>query len=65
MQRKKLENDEFFDEKRIRVCMGTMFLSAWNYIAKNEHTFALPLLIHYSSIDKASFLDINDQNQFQ
>ena len=54
MQREKLAHDEFFDEKKIRVVMGAMFLKAWTYVAENEHTFDLPLLIHYSSIDKAS-----------
>lgn len=34
--------------------MGSMFLKAWTYIAANEHTFNLPVLIHYSSIDKVS-----------
>ena len=52
MQRKKLETDEFWDGKKIRFCMGVMFLKAWNYVAKHEHSFALPLLIHYSAIDK-------------
>ena len=54
LQRKKLEVDEFFDPKKIRVIMGAMFLKAWTYVAENEHTFDLPLLIHYSSIDKVS-----------
>lgn len=58
MQRKKLEVDEFFDPKKIRVVMGAMFLKAWTYIAENEHTFDLPLLVHYSSIDKVRFMSL-------
>ena len=36
--------------------MGSTFLQAWDYIAKHEQELALPILIHYSTIDKVTDL---------
>ena len=52
LQRASLETDEYFDPKKVRVRMGNTFLSAWTHIAQNEHKLTLPILIHYSTIDK-------------
>jgi len=54
-ERAGLETDEFFDPKKVRVRMGNTFLNAWTHIAQNEHKLTLPILIHYSTIDKVVY----------
>ena len=34
--------------------MGSTFLQAWDCIAKHEQELTLPILIHYSTIDKVT-----------